>query len=46
MTLTSYAGDRLVYGGNALVQGALDDATTESNALAQIAAQGFQSNNP
>jgi urease subunit beta len=46
VTLTSYAGERLIYGGNALVQGALDDAVTKSNALAQIAAQGFQSSNP
>lgn len=46
VTLTSYAGERLVYGGNALVQGALDEATTERNALAQIAAQGFQSREP
>ena len=41
--LTSYAGSRLVYGGNALVQGALDEAATENDALARSSAQGFQS---
>jgi urease subunit beta len=43
VTLTTYAGERMVYGANALVQGALDDAATQKQALAQISAKNFQS---
>jgi urease beta subunit len=46
VTLTTFAGERLVYGANALVQGALDEAATRDQALAQIGAKGFQSNQP
>jgi urease beta subunit len=43
VTLTAFAGARIVYGANALVQGALDAEATRNEALAQIAAQGFLS---
>jgi urease subunit beta len=43
VTLTSYAGARVVYGANALVQGALDEAATHDQALAQIGAKSFLS---
>ena len=39
--LTPYAGARVVYGANGLVQGALDDAPTRA-ALTQMSEQGFQ----
>ncbi len=45
VTLTSYAGARVVYGANALVQGALDEATRHEQALAQVSAKDFLSNN-
>ena len=41
VTLTQFAGARMVYGANALVQGALDDAATHDEALAQISAKHF-----
>ena len=43
VTLTSYAGARVVYGANALVQGALDDASTHEQSLAQVGAKHFLS---
>ena len=43
VTLTTYAGARMVYGANALVQGVLDEATTHDRALAQVSAKNFQS---
>jgi urease beta subunit len=43
VTLTNFAGARIVYGANALVQGALDEAATQEQALAQAAAQAFLS---
>lgn len=43
--LTTFAGARFVYGANALVQGALDEAGVRDRALAAIEAQGFQSHN-
>jgi urease beta subunit len=45
VTLTSYAGARVVYGANALVQGPLDAAASHEQALAQISAKGFLSSN-
>jgi urease beta subunit len=41
VTLTTLAGARLAYGGNALVQGALDDPQVKAAALARAAALGF-----
>jgi urease beta subunit len=41
VSLTAYAGDRMVYGGNALVQGALDDTTVEAKTLALVGAKSF-----
>ena len=41
VTVTELAGARIVYGANALVQGALDDETVRIQALAQIDAQQF-----
>jgi urease beta subunit len=42
VVLTAYAGARVVYGANALVQGALDEASTQDQALMRISAKGFQ----
>lgn len=39
--LTHFAGERVIYGANGLVQGALDDPATRDQALAQIAAKQF-----
>jgi urease beta subunit len=41
--LVDYAGARVVYGANALVQGALDAADNRDGALAQLNAKGFLS---
>jgi urease subunit beta len=39
--VTTFAGARMVYGANGLVQGELDDGATHTHALAQIDAQQF-----
>lgn len=39
--LVAFGGKRLVYGGNALVMGPLDDAATQAAARAEITARGF-----
>jgi urease subunit beta len=36
VTLTPYAGNRIVYGASGLVQGALDESETRSRAIAQL----------
>lgn len=41
VTLVAFAGARMVYGGSALVQGALD--AKQDEALAQVGAKGFLS---
>jgi len=46
VSLTAYAGERVVYGANALVQGALDEAATQQAALAQVKAKGFLGGSP
>lgn len=43
VTLTEYAGARMVYGGNALVQGALDDAAIHDQTLALVSDKSFLS---
>jgi urease subunit beta len=37
VTLVAFAGERIVYGGNGMVQGALDDPTLHNQALAGVA---------
>jgi urease subunit beta len=44
VTLVAFAGERMVFGGNGLVQGALDDPATQNHALTQVAA--WQTNSP
>jgi urease beta subunit len=39
--LTPYAGARVVYGANGLVQGALGDASVQATALSEMRQQGF-----
>ncbi len=41
VAVTAFAGARIVYGANALVQGALDDDATRRQALAQSDARHF-----
>lgn len=43
VTLTEYAGARRVYGGNALVQGVLDDAAIHDKTLALVSDKSFLS---
>jgi urease beta subunit len=43
VTLTSYAGARVVYGANGLVQGSLDESATRGQAVAQAGVKGFLS---
>ena len=45
VTLTTYAGERMVYGANGLVQGALDESASRDQALAQISAKQFLNSN-
>jgi urease beta subunit len=42
VTLTEFDGARVVMGGNALVQGALDDATVREAAIARMRARNFE----
>lgn len=46
VTLTAYAGARRVVGFNGLVDGALDADQTKSDALALLAARGFEDGEP
>ena len=41
VSLTSFAGARVVYGANGLVQGALDDAAIRDQSLSQVVAKQF-----